>query len=212
LNQLQLHIGDTVQIQVVGDAGGRRYYTRLIGALEQRGLIVTAPQQDDRLVLLREGANVIVRILTGSVVYAFPARVMRACSTPYPYVHLSYPQNPEQSRIRSAQRVEAELAVEIRGPDGQTRSAGLLDISLTGALLAAEARFAELGDRIAIDARPEIGGVRRTMSIPATVRNIQQTDAAADQPPQTLYGLQFEGLDPDSALTLRAYIYEQMLA
>ncbi|MFT7689235.1 MAG: hypothetical protein ACI9FB_004603, partial [Candidatus Azotimanducaceae bacterium] len=48
LNKLRLRFGDALQLQLVGEA--ERYHIRLIGYLENRSIIVTAPVKNRRLI------------------------------------------------------------------------------------------------------------------------------------------------------------------
>lgn len=136
-------IGGTLQLQFVDDESGRRSYTRMIGYLPERSLPVTAPLRDGKVMRLREGRTMTVRILSGSSVYAFTTSTLASSVRPCPYLHLTDPKDLEMIVVDKAHRPRTNLvaSVQHRGSDvDDARSVSVIiaDIGITGALLKSE--------------------------------------------------------------------------
>ena len=88
----QLQIGDVLQLQFVPPSEIMdRYAATLIGYLPGQSLIITTPRKQGNPILVREGQAFTVRMLQGSNVFGFNARVLKISSKPFPYLHLAYP-------------------------------------------------------------------------------------------------------------------------
>ncbi|MEZ5099785.1 MAG: PilZ domain-containing protein [Thermoleophilia bacterium] len=81
---------------------------------------------------------------------------------------------------------------------GRRERAGLIDLSVGGALLYCEAPLA-IGDRIGIDFDAEHDGL--SLALQAVVRRADRGDA-----PRGRYAVEFEGLDGDQQLLLARFV------
>jgi c-di-GMP-binding flagellar brake protein YcgR len=122
LDALKLMPGDTLQLQPMIDGQTERYTVRVIGLMRAKSVLVTAPLIDGKLIFIREAQPFLIRAFSGQNVYAFKARVLKAQHTPFPYLHLSYPDSVQVMRIRKAMRAPAQIIVALSDKEGGAAS------------------------------------------------------------------------------------------
>jgi hypothetical protein len=211
---IELQVGDTLQLEFVTEERSPRYSVRLIGYLPKGSVLVTMPERNGRVVAVREGQNVVARGFSGSHASAFPARIIRTALHPYPYMHLSYPEEKAEVLVRSARRASVALEATVSGlrpNEGWStwQPATLTDLSLSG--LSIETALAlPRGAPIKVHARLQLDNVgARVLPLGGTVRTIQES--ANPQAPWRL-GVEFDALEPDATLMLRAFMYQQLMS
>jgi c-di-GMP-binding flagellar brake protein YcgR len=212
---LDLHLGDSLQLQFLQDDGHRvRPSVRFIGQMPQASLIVTAPTQDGKLMVVREGQVFVVRCFTRDVASAFTCRVLRVCSLPYPYLHLSYPERREEVLVRSSRRVSVLMsATVVRQREGGTWSipmaAIVSDMSTTGAMLETSEPLGKVETKLKISFQLPIDGMgEQALSVEGVVRSVYEEGGEGDR---NRYGIEFQSVPSPAQLVLRAFIYEQLL-
>ena len=116
---LALEIGSILQLQFLTDESNTRHYVKVIGYLQDRSVLVTTPQVQGKLMMVREGQAIAVRSLSGSNVLAFTTAVISSHVKPYPYLHLVYPKQLQAIAVRKAQRVSCRTTAVVRhcGPE-----------------------------------------------------------------------------------------------
>lgn len=213
-SDLDLQVGESLQVQFMDDETRGQFYVKVVGFLPERSVLVTTPEKDGRPLAVREGRAVLARSYSGSEARGFTCTVLRACVQPYAYLHLSYPNKLETMAERQASRVRSALAVSVRPAAGDNAGrdvpAVIRDVSTTGAQLLASAAVGRSGDRVVIRARLPLDVVGdQAVDLPALIRNVQDET----QVPGSLWhykcGVEFEPLDTQSTLVLRAYLYER---
>jgi c-di-GMP-binding flagellar brake protein YcgR len=211
---LNLHVGEALQVQFMDDETRGQFYVKVIGFLPDRSVLVTTPEKAGQTLAVREGRAVLARSYSGEHARGFTCAVLRSCTQPYPYLHLSYPNKVETMLERQSSRVRSALAVGVRpaGAAAESRDipAVIRDISITGAQLLASASVGQAGDRVTIRARLPIEKIGdQAVDLPALVRNSQQETEVRDSLWHYRCGVEFEPLDPQTTLILRAYLYER---
>ncbi|MEJ2344537.1 MAG: flagellar brake protein [Gammaproteobacteria bacterium] len=211
---LDLDIGDTLQIQFVGDDARRRYYTRVIGYLPERSLLVTTPLRDGKVLLLREGQTMVVRMLSGTSVYAFTTSILASNVRPFPYLHLSYPKDLEMIVVRKAHRARTHLVASVQHRDADANDAPsvsvvMVDVSTTGALLKSEEPIGDIGDLITVSTRVTVGEVQQYLDLPAVVRNVHEE--TCDDHLESSTGIEFVEIDQRDTVILHGYVYECLI-
>ncbi len=211
---LNLQIGEALQIQFMDDETRGQFYVKVLGFLPERSLIVTAPDNAGQAMSVREGRAVLARSYSGEHARGFTCTVLRSCTQPYAYLHLSYPSKIETMLERQSSRVRSALAVGVRVPDmpadARDIPAVIRDLSLTGAQLLASAAVGLSGDRITVKARLPIAKIGdQPVDLPALIRNAQEETGVHDSLWRFRCGIEFEPLDAQTTLTLRAYLYER---
>lgn len=213
---LKLKTGDNIQVQLFADQSETRYMVKVIGYEPGISLLVSTPRAKGKPLLLREGSLMTVRLLTGNTVYGFESQILRACLSPFPYLHLSYPQAFESMVVRKAQRASANIIASVennnRATDGsEPFSAKITDLSIAGAMLVAPVPMAEVDDAIMVRAKVQVAGMERYLALAAIVRAVRVREAAeAGGKTQYHHGVEFQMLDPEDQLVLHGFVYEQI--
>lgn len=204
---LGLQPGDSLQLQSLAD-GKRRYRARLVGYVPYQSVLVTAPSPEDKVLLIREGEQFMVRGYVGDNAVAFRSRVLVAQRQPYPYMHLSYPQELEKAAMRKAPRIRVERMVNV--VNETAKAAGVVavmrDLSATGAMIESVNPLGNPGDRLVIETSFDFDGMPdQPQRLTAVIRNLR--DPAGEAVGQ---GVEFHELSAEAALSLRAYVYERL--
>lgn len=198
-----IRVGDPIQLQSTPAAP--RYTSLLIGFLKNRSVIVTQPEIDGELAMLREGQAFSARFFSGRSVFEFPTSVLKQTNVPYPLLHLAYPRDLKVQEIRRAPRVAVDVIVAVETPGGESHSGKLLDLSTAGAGLGARKRFADKGDILRLKFKLAVQGIDTYIVVTAEVRNVAQRADQAQAP--YLYGLHFVDLEEGTLLVLAAYVF-----
>ena len=139
---LALEIGDTLQMQFLTSVGDERHYVKVMGYAVDKSVLVTAPRVNGRQLEVREGEKIVARLMVGNDIVGFTGKVLRVCSNPYRYLHLSYPKDMQAITVRKALRVNISMIASLRSSlengdfnhDAVPRSITIVDLSTTGAL------------------------------------------------------------------------------
>jgi len=211
---LDLQVGESLQIQFMDDETRGQFYVKVVGFLPERSVLVTTPEKEGRPLSVREGRAVLARSYSGDEARGFTCTVLRACTQPYAYLHLSYPSKLESMAERQASRVRSALAVSVRPQAGESAGqdvpAVVRDVSNTGAQLLASASVGRAGDRVVIRARLPLEVIGdQPVDLPALIRNVQDETEVKGSLWRYKCGVEFEPLDTQSTLILRAYLYER---
>jgi c-di-GMP-binding flagellar brake protein YcgR len=214
---LKLQIGEPIQLQPRDGEDVRRFQARVIGYLPGHSLLVTTPRIKDKVIIVREGQPFVVRLMAGNRIVGFATTVLRSCARPYPYLHLSYPEELQQIVVRNAQRVAVKLFASLKNEDPKyksekPRSATIVDISTTGALVTAGEKLGEVGQELALTCVFRIGGAEKLLSIPSRLRNVHVGSVESDSAQESFYhGLEFDLKDQDAFFALHGFVYEQIV-
>ena len=214
-SDLDLQIGDQFQIQFLQDDGRRvRPTVRVIGMLIPASILVTAPTQNGKVMLVREGQVFVVRCFSRDMALAFTSRVIRVCTHPYPYIHLAYPEQREEVQVRSARRVTVLLAATVyREREGNTWSIPIpsivSDMSTNGSMIETTETLGTIGSKLKVQFHLPLDGMKeQPVNVEAVIRSVYEDVATSDR---YRYGIEFRPSDDDAKLRLRAFVYEQLL-
>ena len=209
--ELSLQVGETLQLQFMDDETRGQFYVKVIGFLPERSIIVSTPEKGGQPMGVRDGRAVLARSYSGDEARGFTCVVLSATNQPYPHLHLSYPTKVETMLERQNSRVRSALAVGVR-PTGASADvpAVIRDISIGGAQLLASANVGEAGARILIKARLPVARIGdQPIELPAVIRNAVEEAGVHDSLWRFRCGVEFEPLDAQTTLVLRAYLYER---
>jgi c-di-GMP-binding flagellar brake protein YcgR len=215
-SDLRLKFGDTLQVQFGGDPDRSR--VRLIGYLEGRSIITTVPAKNNRLIPVRPGQVLTIRMMENGRAWAFVTEVLSVQRLPYPHIHVRYPSDWITNNVRKAARVETRvdgiLINNSIGDRGKEVPCHLLDISETGALLVAPMRIGKLGDEIGLSLQLDISGISRILTVRSILRARLKIKPKADEviddsgvEREVHYGIEFLPLDDNEHIALIAFVY-----
>lgn len=209
LEEVKLAIGDTLNLQSQSDTSEVRYTVKLIGYQRGKGVIVSTPTQDGKVLLMRDGQSFIVRLFSGKSVYAFPATILKATNVPYPHLHLSWPAEVKGLVVRNSARAKVRIIVAITDAGGQSRSAMLDNLSIGGCALFSKVELAQRDERIRIKFRFFVGEIEQYLDLAGIVRSVTFSSAAHEGHPFQ-YGVQFVDIAPNEQLVLTAFVYHTL--
>lgn len=206
--------GDTLQLQFMDDETRGQFYVKVVGYVPDRSLLVTAPEKNGRPMVVREGRAVMMRSFSGQHAQGFTCTVMRSCTQPFDYMHLSYPRKIEQVKVRKVNRVRTALAVSVRAAQGPADApevpAVIRDISATGAQMLSAAAAGNSGDLVLIRARLPLDTLGdQPIELPAQIRNAQEETDVKGSLWRFRCGVEFQPLDTQTTLVLRAYLFDR---
>lgn len=216
LDQLQLHIGDRLQLEMIADDARSQYFTLLIGYVPGHSVLVRTPLVQNLPVPIREGEPVLVRSFSGRHAASFESTVTRVSRAPFPYLHLAYPQTVKQTLIRGAIRVRVNLAGTALNPEyadsDLPNPITIADLSVSGALLESPTALGEAGNKIELAfkflVQPNNYEVRLTTS--AEIQSVRKTRQAGDD--SFVHGVRFQHLHTTESLLLQSFIQQVVLA
>lgn len=212
---LKMQIGGVLQLQIAGDER-KKYVAKSIGFLKDGSVITTMPRVDGKPLIMREGQPLVVRMMSGTNLYAFNTSVLLTSMRPYAHMHLAYPRSFESIAVRKAMRVSTRLDinvthVDLDAPDTTLVSkAAITDLSTTGALVECDIQLANKEDILTINAKLPVAGVDRSLNLNGIVRSVKSRTDETDGLPVYQHGVEFELLEEMDAILLHGYVYEQL--
>lgn len=210
LEATKIRVGDSLHMQSSAEAP--RLLVKLIGYLKGRGLIVTVPGAEGEFVMLKEGQSFVCRFFLGQNAYAFTTTVAKQTSVPFPHLHLSYPREVRGLEIRKGSRVEVELITAVTmDHDGESKqsSGKIVNVSTGGLALRAKTPLGCKGDVINVKFKIQVGDVQTFIVFDSIIRAVSQD--AGDPAMPYLHGLQFMAPEPNMAMALTAFVYQQIV-
>lgn len=209
LEQIQLAPGDLIQLQTMSATNAERYQVRMIGFHAPVSLLVTAPTSQGKLVFVKEGQQLLVRGFVGKDAVAYKTRVLKSNLSPFPYLHLAYPDSVQSMRIRSSARVSVDLVTAINRDNGAAQaSARMTDISVGGARLLSPRPVANKDEVIKVSFRINPAGLDVYMTVSARVRAVSADES---QDSQIATGIEFIDISEQDRLYLTNMVYQNLL-
>ena len=215
---LRILVGDSLQLKKVGAATSGRYASTVIGFVPGKSLLVSAPRVNDKSVLVREGQQFAVRMLQGSFIQAFVAKVLHNSLAPYPYLHLSFPREVESIEVRNADRADANIPVltkNVKLPDEKDnwKSAFIKDISSTGAKLESMSKIGEQDEVLLIRLKLMICHQEEEMELQAVIKHLEEPkDVGTDEWGVFVSGVQFVTPGRLEKVLIQNYVLEQRMS
>jgi len=208
---MQLNVGEMLQLVFAADDSQRKHATKVIGYLPGKSLLVTTPRIDGKVMMVREGQPVVVRMLSGNSVYAFNTQILATSLKPYAYLHLIYPAEIECIVVRKSLRVSADLEanvtrVTVDDPKGSVVAKGVIvDVSTSGAMLLADTPLGQVGDLLVMTLRVPVAGVQKYLKLSAIIRSLRVNNDG-----NHLHGVEFQLLEEMDNIFLHGFVYEQL--
>lgn len=215
---LRILVGDKLQLQKVDAESGERYSSSVIGFVPGESLLITTPLVNNKSIMVKEGQQFAVRMVQGSYIQGFVAKVLHNALAPYPYVHLSFPEDVERIEIRNADRVETDVPVLAKNsklPDEQSnwKQASIKDISATGSKLESMSKVGEEGDTVVLRFKLNICAQEEEMELKTRIMHLEEPDnVGADEWGIYTYGSKFEEHGRLERVLIQNYVLEQLMS
>jgi hypothetical protein len=213
-DEMKLPVGSRLQLQLSTDQDTERHNAKYLGHIKGVSLLVTTPVVDGKVLFIREGQTFIVRTFTGKTAFGFSASVIRACNTPTPYLHLSYPKQLHGVEIRSTKRLAVNIIASAQLLDGtETASVSCLivNVSPSGALITAAKTLGKVGESILVTFRVKLGPIDGYIETKGIIRSITHVEGSGDDAQKLNHGVQFKELQQPDILLLHSLAYQKMV-
>jgi c-di-GMP-binding flagellar brake protein YcgR len=215
---LRILVGDKLQLQKVGSESGERYSSTVIGFVPGKSLLITTPLVNDKPILAKDGQQFAVRMLQGSYIQGFVAKVLHNALAPYPYIHLSFPEEVESKEIRNADRVETDVPILARNSklaDEQDnwKQASIKDISASGSKLESMTKVGEEGEIMVLKFKLNICAQDEEMELQTKIMHLEEpSDTGGDEWGIYTYGTRFEDYGRLERVLIQNYVLEQRMS
>ncbi len=214
-DEIKLPVGSRLQLQISTEPEAERHLAKYLGHIKGVSLLISTPNNDGKVMFIREGQNFIVRAFTGKTAFGFTASVVRVCNAPTPYLHLSYPKQLQGAEIRNSKRLTVNIIATVQIPDCATSPSMpclILNVSLSGALIASAQTLGKVGDIILIIFRIKLGPIDGYIETKGIIRSITQVEGASGENKQKQHhGIQFNELQQQDILLLHSLAYQKMM-
>ena len=211
--QLKLHVGDRLQIELPTHQHDQRYFTTLIGYVSNLSILVRNPVVHGLSLPMRDHELLIVRGFSGLETFSFNTTVERVCLSPFPYLHLAYPHSIRIITVRNQMRVKTSLPVNVTtGQSGTAIAATISNMSCGGILVDSLEELGKEHDEIGVSFHITVQPNDYQAHIEA--RAMIQNASIQDNPEGGFlfqYGLKLLNLHSSQAILLQSLIYEAVL-
>ncbi len=214
----QLQVGERLQLELVADSSRSHYYTTLIGFVPGHSVLIRTPLVQNLPIPVPEGANVLVRAFSGRHACTMESRIDRVCRSPYPYMHLAYPAQLQQTLIRGAMRVRIALPATASIPtdeaDAAPRAVVLSDLSVSGAQLETEQSLGKPGEKFGLAFKFVVQPNNYEVRLATSAQIQSARKIKRGKGPEELFslGVRFNKLHATEALLLQSYIQQVLLS
>jgi hypothetical protein len=191
---------ELAQIILQSGPSETRERVQYIGAVEGQSVMITHPARGQQLIVLTRGDQLTVKLVSRRSLLSFHSSVVRVCTLPFPYVHLTWPRHVTRSPLRKHPRINTNIAgtAELNGRQAPVR---VCNLSLDGARIEALAE-ARPGDQLKLSFSLP-GDTRSSLNIAAAVRN------AAGRDESKQLGVEFVDLTPEVRGALAEFLLIQ---
>lgn len=198
--------GDVVSLVV--EAAKHQYRVTWLGFAFRHSVMVTAPRSGGSLMPVYINDLIAIRYLKDNHVHGFKAAVLDYHRSPYPYLHLAYPEAIAEHRIRGAHRVVTRLEGHVLVGAGGEEAVEIMDLSGSGARICVGRDDIPLDSALTLRLHVAFAGSEAKLDIPCVVKNMLRREDVDEG--RTSYGLAFRELERMDRIMLSGYIYEQL--
>lgn len=211
LEEMRLTPGDLLQLQPLLEGAQERYSVRLVGYVRGKSLLVGAPEIDGKLVNVREGQTFRAGAFSGVLIGNFSTKVLKSQFSPYPYLHLAYPNAIQAMRLRKSMRAPASAvtAVYERDTGPQTGAGVITDISVGGARVESPKILGLKDEVVYLSFKIKLSDFEEYVKTPAVIRSVTQAEDEAGNL-QYIHGVQFEALEGRYQLVVANLVYRHL--
>ena len=112
MEDLHIHIGTVLNMQLLVGKIKRRHDVQVIGYLKGESFLVTMPRESGALVKIFPHDEYIVRYFKGKNIIAFKTKILHVATVPYYHLHLEFPTKLEKVKIRQAERINISIPAQ----------------------------------------------------------------------------------------------------
>lgn len=212
LDEIKLMPGDALQLQPLAEGHNERFTVRVIGLMKPKSVLVTSPVIDGKLIFVRDAQPFLVRAFSGLNVCAFKTKVLKSNHSPFPYLHLAYPDIVQVMRIRKAVRAHVQLITSISDQEGgkQLAAGKIVDLSVGGARILSNAPIGSKDQKVFVSFKVKLDDIEEYIQVGAIIRALSQEDDDNGRK-VSVAGVQFEELAQSHRLIIMNLVYQYLL-
>lgn len=206
MDDVRWRIGESLSLQP-HDNPTLRYTVRLIGFVKNKTVIVTAPVLDGKFGFIRDGQTFVVRSFSGKKAYAFTVAAVRSVHAPYPYLHISYPQQVRATAIRKGSRAAVKIIASVSlGQPARTIATTLIDLSVGGGSGISRQAFGVKGEMGQIKFKLHVAEHTAFLTLKAVLRSV----TLAESGDVYNHGFEFLEVPVDERMILSAFVHQTL--
>lgn len=206
MEDVRWRIGESLSLQP-HDNPALRYSVRLIGFVKNKTVMVTAPTLDGKFGFIRDGQTFVVRSFSGKKAYAFTAAAVKSVHAPYPYLHISYPQQVRATAIRKGSRAVVKIIASVSlGQPVRTIATTLIDLSVGGGSGIAKQSFGVKGETGQIKFKLHVAEHTAFLNLNAVLRSV----TLAESGDVYNHGFEFLEVPVDERMILSAFVHQTL--
>ena len=192
-----------------GDTLADAATVKLIGVHEGHSIVLTTPE-DSSALQIKEGAIYRFRSFSGESIYEFTSSLLKVCTEPFEYLHVSWPQQRqvEKRDLRAAPRVKTELQCMVypgAQATGRFVKGTINDLSTGGAAIAMHDDLSVFYDEVRVVFQLPVA--EQEVMIEARARPVRKPNESGER----LMGVSFVALGQAEKLALHAFVHTQLV-
>lgn len=215
-DEMNLQIGERIELERIDSADRTRYFTSLIGYLRNQSLLVKTPIVGGLPLPIADDALMAVRVFSGTKAFAFIVPVIRACISPAHYLHLAFPKTIQCAEIRKALRVSLRLAAKAKAVNAQAlpQAVEITDLSISGAHVESDQLLGQKGQHLQLSFAFRIHphDYEAHLNLKARIQSMEHHTPASGGNAVYVHGVEFEDLGSAEMILLQSYIYQLLIA
>jgi len=201
-------VGELVQLRVLNRNLQANYSVRLIGYVKNQSILVMTPMVSGVPLILADGEQMEVRMVTGSNIYAFQTAIQRLCISPVHYMHLEYPAEVRAQILRKSPWARVNLGATVTNAQGGSEIVRIVNLSPNGAQLHALPTMGEPGGELRLVFQAVMDELGTTLNLDATIMHVHIPQTGAEAESNMLeYGISFRDVSAPDALWLKGLVY-----
>lgn len=204
-------VGERVQLRLPNRNLQTYYSSHLVGYIRNRSILVTTPAVAGMPLILAEGEQVEVRMVTGNNIYAFQGAIQRLCIAPAHYMHLDYPVEVRAQQLRRSPWAKVSLGATVTDAQGAHEMVRIVNLSPDGAQLHAPPLLGKAGETLRISFHADLDELKTHLNLDATILHVHMPQAGREAESNTMeYGIAFRDVSAANALWLKGLVYRQI--
>jgi hypothetical protein len=204
-------VGELVQLRLLNRNLQAYYSVRLIGYIKNQSLLVMTPMVAGVPLILADGEQMEVRMVTGSNIYVFQTAIQRLCISPVHYMHLEYPAEVRSQKLRKSPWAKVHLSATVTDAHGANEIVHIVNLSADGAQLHAPPTMGEPGGVLRLAFQAVMDELGTTLSLDATILHVHMPQTGMEAEINLLeYGIAFRDVSAADALWLKGLVYRHI--
>jgi hypothetical protein len=203
-------VGELVQLRLLNRNLQAYYSVRLVGYIRNQSILAMTPMVAGIPLILADGEQLEVRMVTGSNIHVFQTSIQRLCISPVHYMHLEYPAEVRTQKLRKSPWARVSLDASVTNAQDAQEIVRIVNLSPDGAQLRALPTMGEPGGALRLSFHAVMDELETRLNLEATILHVHMhvPQAGAETENNLLeYGIAFHDVSAADALWLKGLVY-----